>query len=162
MEKILSGEDIKQNAIPAVSKEPYAKYVLGMDYTFETGLYIQAQYLHGFTTERGANELHDYLIGVIEKKFLNDEFTENRFMDGFGKFVFNNKIPILLVAAVLVVISAVTIPNIKKSVDWSLCLQKGSKAHMAEMVLRRDFGGTVLFSKWVRRSAVSAPKLGNG
>ena len=57
----------------ALDDKPYFKYVIGGDYTFKNGLYINAQYLHGFIHERGKNELKDYVVFRIEKKFLNDE-----------------------------------------------------------------------------------------
>jgi len=57
----------------ALDDKPYFKYVIGGDYTFKNDLYINAQYLHGFIHERGKNELKDYVVFRIEKKFLNDE-----------------------------------------------------------------------------------------
>ncbi len=57
----------------AVDNEPYFKYVVGGDYTFKNGIYINAQYLHGFIHERGEDNLEDYLMAGIEKKFFNDE-----------------------------------------------------------------------------------------
>lgn len=53
--------------------EPYFKYVVGMDYTFENGWYVNAQFLHGFFHERGKDELNDYIASRLEKKLLNDE-----------------------------------------------------------------------------------------
>jgi len=52
--------------------KPYFKYVLGCDYTFNSGLYLNIQYIHGFMHERGSM-LNDYLVFRFEKKFLNDE-----------------------------------------------------------------------------------------
>ena len=53
--------------------EPYFKYVVGMDYTFENGWYVNAQFLHGFFHERGKDGLNDYIACRLEKKLLNDE-----------------------------------------------------------------------------------------
>ncbi|HDM90803.1 MAG TPA: hypothetical protein ENG67_06330 [candidate division WOR-3 bacterium] len=53
--------------------EPYLKFVLGSDYTFGDGTYINAQYIHGFIHENGRDSLNDYLVFRLEKKFLNDE-----------------------------------------------------------------------------------------
>lgn len=72
---------------------------------------------------------------VQSKKFL--------FMDHLAALVFNHKAVILLSAGLIVIVAALIIPRIKKDVDFSLCLRKGSKEHRAEMVLRRDYGGTV-------------------
>ncbi|NOZ04271.1 MAG: RND family transporter [FCB group bacterium] len=69
--------------------------------------------------------------------------TSNRFLEGVGDFIYNNKVSILVSAAVIVAISLVAIPRIVKDVDWSLCLQKGSKPYRAEMLLREKFGGSL-------------------
>jgi predicted RND superfamily exporter protein len=66
-----------------------------------------------------------------------------RFMEHMGVFVFNHKIFVLILIGLIMIGAAIGLPRIKKSVDWTLCLQKGSKAQRAEMLLRRDFGGTV-------------------
>lgn len=66
-DEIRSGPDVIQ------SSESYVKYTLGLDYTFGNGIYLEAQFVHGFFTERGSENLHDYLIASIEKRFLNDE-----------------------------------------------------------------------------------------
>lgn len=59
----------------ALDDEAYLKFVLGMDYTFESGWYIQTQFVHGFMHERGKDNLNDYVVGRIEKDFMNDEIT---------------------------------------------------------------------------------------
>ncbi len=67
----------------------FIKYVLGGDYTFEGGVYLNLQYLHGFFDEvdyssdterffmkrRGEffGEISDYFIPDLEYKFHNDE-----------------------------------------------------------------------------------------
>lgn len=57
----------------ALKNEPYIKYVFGGDYTFTNGIYINAQYLHGFIHERGNDNLEDYLMFGLEKKFFEDK-----------------------------------------------------------------------------------------
>ncbi|MBL7075323.1 hypothetical protein ISS37_08825 [candidate division KSB1 bacterium] len=57
----------------ALDDEPYLKFVMGGDYTFKNGFYINAQYLHGFIHERGKDQLEDYFAFGVEKKFLNDK-----------------------------------------------------------------------------------------
>ena len=57
----------------ALKNDPYCKFVLGGDYTFKNGIYVNTQYLHGFIHERGNDDLNDYLTFRIEKKFFNDE-----------------------------------------------------------------------------------------
>lgn len=48
------------------------KFVVGADYTFSNGIYLNAQYLHGFVHERGAGNLDDYFFVQLEKKFFED------------------------------------------------------------------------------------------
>ena len=70
-------EDFVQQApwgLDTVLQDPYLKAVIGGDYTFRGGLYVHAQYVHGFLHERG-DSLHDYLVARLEKKFHNDELT---------------------------------------------------------------------------------------
>lgn len=57
----------------ALKDQGYFKYVVGGDYTFKNGLYVNGQFLHGFYHEREKDNLEDYLMLGFEKKFLNDE-----------------------------------------------------------------------------------------
>ena len=52
--------------------EPFFKIAAGFDYTFTWGTYINFQYVHGFITERGRDELKDYFILRLEENFLED------------------------------------------------------------------------------------------
>jgi hypothetical protein len=61
----------QQTAI-ALDDKPYTKYVIGGDYTFTNGLYVNAQYIHGLFHERGNDNLEDYLVFALRKHFLND------------------------------------------------------------------------------------------
>ena len=67
----------------------------------------------------------------------------HRLTQAWGNLIFHHKGKVLILSTVLVLAAAILIPMLKKSVDWSLCLPKGSKAHQAEMLLREHFGGTV-------------------
>jgi len=51
---------------------PYIRFILGGDYNFRDGSYINIQYLHGFFNERGNKNLNDYFFVRYEKKFLNE------------------------------------------------------------------------------------------
>jgi hypothetical protein len=57
----------------ALDDEPYLRYVIGGDYTFKNGLYVNAQFIHGFFHERGNDNLNDYFAFWFEKRFFNDE-----------------------------------------------------------------------------------------
>ena len=50
--------------------KPFVKFVLGGDYTFKNGLYVNTQFVHGVLHEHG-DSLHDYLVMRLEKKFLS-------------------------------------------------------------------------------------------
>jgi hypothetical protein len=50
----------------------YTKYTVGGDYNFIDGTYANAQFVHGFFDDRGAN-LTDLIFAKLEKKFFNDK-----------------------------------------------------------------------------------------
>jgi hypothetical protein len=54
----------------ALANEPYVKLLIGADYTFTNGLYVNLQYLHGFIHERGADVLEDYFFIGTEWELL--------------------------------------------------------------------------------------------
>ncbi len=56
-----------------LSNKPYLRYILGLDYTLKNGIYINAQYLHGFVNERGSNNLEDYFMIGLDYKLLKDK-----------------------------------------------------------------------------------------
>lgn len=58
-----------------LEKKPYTKFVIGGDYTFRNGIYLNLQYLHGFIHERGKGNLDDYILAGIEKSFWNDKLV---------------------------------------------------------------------------------------
>lgn len=53
--------------------EAYFKYTVGLDYTFKGGIYLNAQYMHGFFHERGRENLQDYIVARVEKEFFDEE-----------------------------------------------------------------------------------------
>lgn len=53
--------------------KPYLKFTVGGDYTFPKGLYLNAQWMHGFDTERGAGQLNDYVVVRVEKEYFKDD-----------------------------------------------------------------------------------------
>ena len=77
-EEIVMTTDLSAMGWPLIDsvvleKKPYIKYLVGTDYTFRNGLYINFQFLHGFFHERGSGNLNDYLVMNLEKKFLHDK-----------------------------------------------------------------------------------------
>ena len=57
----------------ALKNEAYAKFVLGADYIFPSGIYLNGQWAHGFLHERGASELGDYFLFNLEWRLLRDK-----------------------------------------------------------------------------------------
>ena len=57
----------------ALDDKPYVRYVVGADYTFKNGIYINGQYLRGFIHERGEDNLEDYFMFGMEWKLFNEE-----------------------------------------------------------------------------------------
>ena len=66
-----------------LKKEPFLKFVIGADYTFFDGSYLNFQYLHGFVHERGKEALNDYFMIGYEKKFFNEKLTLIPLAGGF-------------------------------------------------------------------------------
>ncbi len=60
-----------QTSQVALKKEAYARFVIGGDYSFRGGTYLNVQYLHGFLHEHGRDERNDYLLLTLEKPLLN-------------------------------------------------------------------------------------------
>jgi hypothetical protein len=56
-----------------LEKETYIKFVVGADYNFSDGSYLNFQYMHGFINERGRDALNDYFFIRYEKKFFDDQ-----------------------------------------------------------------------------------------
>ena len=52
---------------------PFLKFVVGGDYFFGDGSYLNLQYIHGFIHERGNDALNDYFFLRYEKSYLNDK-----------------------------------------------------------------------------------------
>jgi len=64
---------VTQHSMLLEKNEPYVKFVVGGDYFFADGSYLNMQYLHGFIHERGADELNDYFFLRYEKTFFNEK-----------------------------------------------------------------------------------------
>ena len=62
---------VLQEIVP-LRDESFVRYVVGGDYTFRNGLYVNGQFVHGFVHELGRDALHDYLVAGVEKKFHSD------------------------------------------------------------------------------------------
>lgn len=58
-----------------ILKDPYVKFVAGVDKNFDGGWYINFQYAHGLFMERGYEDerLQDYFVLNLEKTFFDDK-----------------------------------------------------------------------------------------
>ena len=66
-----------------LEKEIYTKFVIGADYNFANGTYLNFQYLHGFVNERGKENLNDYFFVQLDKKFFDDKLKVAPLAGGF-------------------------------------------------------------------------------
>ena len=64
---------VEINRQTAIDHEAYVKYVVGGDYTFKNGIYVNGQFIHGFYGEEGKNNLNDYAVLALEKKLFNSD-----------------------------------------------------------------------------------------
>ena len=53
--------------------KPFMKFVVGGDYFFGDGSYLNLQYIHGFIHERGKDALNDYFFLRYDKRFFNEK-----------------------------------------------------------------------------------------
>jgi hypothetical protein len=65
-----------------LEKKAYFKYIIGADYNFADGTYLNIQYLHGFINERGS-ELNDYFFVQLEKNFFDEKLKVAPLAGGF-------------------------------------------------------------------------------
>ena len=55
-----------------LSKQPYVKYTVGVDYTMPWATYVNFQFMQGFFTERSWRQLDHYFLLTLRHKFLNE------------------------------------------------------------------------------------------
>jgi len=81
---------VTQDSVLLEKDKPYVKFVIGGDYFFPDGSYLNLQYLHGFIHERGADELNDYFFLRYEKDFFNNKLKVSPIAGGFIVTDWNN------------------------------------------------------------------------
>jgi hypothetical protein len=57
------------------AKKPYFRAIVGADYHFGRGSYINIQYMHGFIHECGTQNMSDYLFLRFDQRLLDDKIT---------------------------------------------------------------------------------------
>lgn len=86
----LSPVPVTQDSLILDKTKPYIKVVVGGDYNFSDGSYLNLQYMHGFIHERGAENLNDYFFLRYEKKFFNEKLKVAPIGGGFIVTDWNN------------------------------------------------------------------------
>jgi len=71
----MSPAPVTQDSLIFDKSKPYIKFVVGGDYNFSDGSYLNFQYLHGFIHEKGNDNLNDYFFMRYEKKFFNEKLN---------------------------------------------------------------------------------------
>ena len=66
-----------------LKKEIFFKYVIGADYNFANGSYLNFQFLHGFVGERGREALNDYFFVQYNLNFFENRLTVSPATGGF-------------------------------------------------------------------------------
>ncbi len=66
----IAGSSIQE--VVTLDDQPYLKLTAGGDYTFSNGLYLNGQWMHGFSAERGQGALHDYLFVSLEQTVVGE------------------------------------------------------------------------------------------
>lgn len=74
---------VTQDSVLLKKNKPYIKFVVGGDYFFADGSYLNLQYLHGFVHERGSEGLNDYFFLRYEKTFFNEKLKIIPISGGF-------------------------------------------------------------------------------
>ena len=74
---------VTQDSLVLDKTKPYIKFVVGGDYFFSDGSYLNVQYLHGFIHERARENLNDYFFLRYEKTFLNNKLKITPIGGGF-------------------------------------------------------------------------------
>ncbi len=57
------------------AKKPYFRAIIGADYHFGKGSYINIQYMHGFIHECGNQNMSDYFFVRYDQRLLDDKIT---------------------------------------------------------------------------------------
>jgi hypothetical protein len=79
----MSPVPVTHDSLVLDNTKPYIKFVVGGDYFFSDGSYLNVQYLHGFIHERARENLNDYLFLRYEKTFLNNKLKITPIGGGF-------------------------------------------------------------------------------
>jgi hypothetical protein len=72
---VVANGDSLQDRVVLLDDRPYATWTLGGDYMFPSGWYLNLQWAHGLFLERGAGQLHNYLLSKLERQLFRETVT---------------------------------------------------------------------------------------
>ncbi len=72
---VLTPDHSVRERVIGLEGQPYTTWTVGGDYTFGGGWYLNLQWAHGLFLERGAGQLHDYLVGSLERRLFRGTMT---------------------------------------------------------------------------------------
>ena len=69
---VTAGALLPEKRLQTLSDDPYVRFTVGGDYTFEGGYYVNLQYAHGLSHEIDKEMVSEYLVGRFQKKLLGE------------------------------------------------------------------------------------------
>lgn len=72
---LVTQSDSTRERMVALDDRPYPTWTVGGEYTFPGGWYVDLQWAHGLFLERGADQLHDYLVSRFERRLSRETVT---------------------------------------------------------------------------------------
>jgi hypothetical protein len=79
-------EPIQTDSLLLNAKKPYFRAIVGADYHFGKGSYINVQYMHGFIQVCGNQNMSDYMFLKFDQRLFDDKIT---FSPINGAFIIN-------------------------------------------------------------------------
>ena len=78
----------------------------------------------------------------LNQRGIEDNWT-TRFMDKLGNFVLKNRKLILIMGALVVIVSLIAIPKLKREVNYASYFEKDSEIRQAEEMMEEKLGGAI-------------------
>jgi hypothetical protein len=67
---------------PTVTNRPFYKYTIGSDYSINENWFVTAQFVHGFPDEFGSHAVHDFIVGGVDTKWIQEKLLIRAFFVG--------------------------------------------------------------------------------
>lgn len=104
--------------------KPFARFIVGGDYMFADGSYLNLQYLHGFIHERRVKELNDYFFMRYDRSFFREKLKISPLSGGFIVTDWNSLKKNYAIVYIPEVVYMVT-PNVETSISSVISDGKG-------------------------------------